>query len=65
MMIMPFNRKYSLQIYSLKVTWRNYMSFRVLATKLRKSRIIVVLKTFKAISRASPCQHWDPLGEKS
>lgn len=54
MMIMSFNRKYSLQIYDLKLVWRNYMGFRVLATKVRRSRIAVFLQTLEAIFRASP-----------
>lgn len=54
MMIMSFNRKYSLQIYDLKLVWRNYMGFRVLATKVRRNRIAVFLQTLEAKFRASP-----------
>lgn len=61
MMIMSFNRKYCLQIYDLKLVWRNYTAFRVLATKVRRSRIAVFLQTLEAIFRASPRHQCTPL----
>lgn len=61
MVIMSFNRKYSLQIYDLKLVGRNYAGFRVLATKGRRSRIAVFPQTLEAIFRSSPRHQCTPL----